>query len=91
MKLTIDGNDGGILAKGEFGSGKALTTSGQGTRMFWYPRKAAFRAGYVTNDYWDDANIGNYSFGFGYDNRAEGDHSFAIGRNAGQMLFIVLH
>jgi carbon monoxide dehydrogenase subunit G len=46
FKLTLDA-DGGILAKGTYGSGTALTTSGAGTRLIWYPKKAAFRAGQV--------------------------------------------
>ncbi len=52
--LTLDG-DGGILAKGTFGSGDTLSTSGVGARLVWYPRKAAFRVGRVNGDQWDDA------------------------------------
>jgi len=59
-KLVIQ-NDGGILAKGTFGAGAALTTSGAGKRLIWYPRKAAFRAGSATADRWNDANIGTHS------------------------------
>lgn len=80
FKLTLD-NDGGILAKGTFGAGEVLTTAGAGTRMIWYPRKAAFRAGQVTGSDWDDANIGNYSIAFGIDTRASGEASFAGGEN----------
>ena len=58
--LTLDG-DGGIIAKGTLGAGDTLTTAGSGTRMLWYPRKAAFRAGRVNGDQWDDGNIGNNS------------------------------
>ncbi len=75
--------DGGILAKGIFGSGKTLTTNGIGTRLIWYPKKAAFRAGYVDienrSTYWDDANIGNYSLGIGKGVKASGDGSVALG------------
>ena len=82
--LTLD-NDGGIIAKGVFESGKTLETSGEGSRMIWYPRKAAFRAGYVSsqnNDYWDDTNIGERSVAFGRETRASGDGSTAFGYHA---------
>lgn len=52
---------------------------GQGTRMMWYPQKAAFRVGYVDGTQWDKANIGNYSFGAGYNSIASGDNSLAFG------------
>lgn len=79
--LSLD-NDGGIMAVGQYGSGALLSQSGAGSRMFWYPRKSAFRAGAVTNDSWDDPNIGDYSVGLGYDCRAEATHSYAMGRDA---------
>ena len=60
FKLSLD-NDGGIMAKGTYGSGATLTTTGAGARMFWYPKKSAFRAGYVNGTQWDDINIGEYS------------------------------
>ncbi|MBN1781159.1 hypothetical protein JW948_08555 [bacterium] len=56
FKLNLD-NDGGILAAGTFGSGTTLSTSGAGTRMIWYPRKSAIRAGYVDDTQWYDINI----------------------------------
>ncbi|SDH49302.1 hypothetical protein SAMN04487996_14014 [Dyadobacter soli] len=44
---------------------------GEGRRMMWYADKAAFRAGYVGSDdnYWDEINIGKYSFAGGYNTR----------------------
>ncbi len=85
-RLTLDqdraaSSDGGILAFGSFGNGAFLTASGAGTRMFWYPRKAAFRAGTVTGDHWDDAKIGDYSVALGFDVTAEGVSSTSIGSN----------
>ena len=60
--LTIERSgtytDGGIMAKGIYNVGAQLTTTGTGTRMFWYPRKAAFRAGYTVNNNWDNDSIG---------------------------------
>lgn len=86
FRLTIDQDragsaDGGILSFGTFGGGNSLTVSGAGTRMFWYPRKAAFRAGSVTLDQWDNVNIGDYSVALGYDVLASGTSSVAIGSN----------
>ena len=48
---------------------------GGGTRMLWYPRKAAFRAGRVHTTGWYDANIGNDSVSFGINNIASGSGS----------------
>lgn len=62
FNLTLDG-DGGIIAAGTLDSGKLLTTAGAGTRLIWYPRKAAFRVGHAsgTGNSWDDVNIGRFS------------------------------
>ena len=56
--------------------------SGAGTRMMWYPDKAAFRAGHVIGTHWDAANIGNFSTAFGSSTTASGDYSLAAGANA---------
>ncbi len=86
FKLSLD-NDGGIIARGEFGSGNSLSTSGEeGARLIWYPRKAAFRAGRVTGtaflDEWDDVNIGDHSTATGNSTKANGDNSTAIGNGS---------
>ena len=78
FRLSLD-NDGGILAKGTWNAGNTLTTSGSGVRMFWYPRKAAFRAGEASGDSWDDVNINYGSAAFGYATKATGSTSFAAG------------
>ena len=44
--VTITGTDG-LISTGTIASGASLPVSGAGTRMMWYPKKAAFRAGYV--------------------------------------------
>jgi hypothetical protein len=69
FKLTIE-NDGGILADGQATSSSVLPVSGAGTRMMWYPKKGAFRTGYVSGSQWNDANIGTSSIAMGYDNTA---------------------
>jgi len=77
-RLSLD-NDGGIIAIGTFGSGDTVPISGAGTRLIWNPRKAAFRAGYVDGDQWNDYNISNYSFAVGANNKASNDASVALG------------
>lgn len=78
FKLSLD-TDGGILAKGTFGSGSSLTTSGAGARMIWYPKKASFRAGKVSAAQWNDINIGLYSTAMGINTTASGENSIALG------------
>lgn len=55
--------DGSLIARGVYGAGDVLTSTGVGTRFFWYPRKYALYAGYVGGDgtRWDDINIGEGS------------------------------
>jgi len=83
-QLDVEGNgtgEGNVLF-----AGAAKTSnpgdppiSGEGTRLMWYPDKAAFRAGYVGGTRWDKNNIGNYSVAFGYGPLASGAYSFAVG------------
>lgn len=77
-KLELLG-DGAILAIGTFGSGFTEPAIGAGTRMLWYPRKAAFRAGNVSGGQWNNINIGTYSAAFGSSTLASGSGSFAVG------------
>ncbi len=78
--VRINGEDG-FLVTGSFGAGNTIDTEiiGNGTRMFFNPNKAAFRAGRVFGNHWDDVNIGNYSTAFGYNATASGDYSIAFG------------
>lgn len=93
LRLSIgdaSANDGGFIAHGygAVGTGQTLTATGAGKRLFWYPKKAAFRSGGVDtanpNDTsyaaWDDSNIGNYSTAIGLGNIASGTSSFSGGR-----------
>ena len=75
--------DGGLLSVGNYDGGCSgfVPAEGSGTRMFWYPGKGAFRAGYINGTQWDDANIGNFSTAFGENVRALGDNSIALGKN----------
>jgi trimeric autotransporter adhesin len=90
--VQVNGTDGfvvnGILNNGAF------SPSGPGVKMYFNPRKAAFRAGRVTGTQWDNAFLGDYSFATGLDNSASifaiaagenntasGAYSIALGRN----------
>ena len=75
--LGVDA-DGLLYDTGTFGTG-TLSLSGAGTRMFWYPGKAAFRAGEADSTGWNDANIGHYSVAFGLNTTASGAYSVAMG------------
>jgi endosialidase-like protein/trimeric autotransporter adhesin len=77
--VTIAGVDG-FLATGTYNSG-TIPATGAGTRMMWYPKKAAFRAGTVNSTQWDDANIGAYSTATGLKSIASGLISTALGGN----------
>lgn len=74
----VSGDDG-FIAEGTYGSGTAQNL-GAGNRLMWYPKKAAFRAGYVLGTNWDDVKIGNYSFATGYNTVATGFGAVAMGQ-----------
>ena len=81
--VRINGTDG-FLVTGTFGSGQSIDNevTGAGTRMFFNPKKAAFRAGYVNGNQWDDTNIGIYSTAMGVNTIASGDYSTAMGNHS---------
>ncbi len=78
-QLEIGGTEG-LLVTGTYTSGTPLNL-GAGTRLHWYPKKAAFRAGGIEGNQWDDDSIGIYSAAMGYNTRAFGDFSTAMGYN----------
>ena len=53
--------------------------SGAGSRMMWYPQKAAFRVGFVNGTQWDKDSIGRFSFSSGYNTKAIGAFSTSMG------------
>ena len=61
LTVNADGSDGAFIGESSGG----IPVEGAGTRMMWYPDKAAFRAGTVTGDLWNDSNIGDYSIAGG--------------------------
>jgi hypothetical protein len=73
--------EGNVVFVGEYKSTSpgAPPVSGAGTRMMWYSDKAAFRAGRVSLNQWDQGNVGNYSFATGFETTASGNLSTAMG------------
>ncbi|MCB9771052.1 MAG: tail fiber domain-containing protein [Candidatus Omnitrophica bacterium] len=80
FKLSLI-NDAGMIAQGTFGSGLILqdTLSAPQSRLIWYPRKSAFRAGHVDGIQWNNANIGDYSTAMGKNSTASGSYSNVAG------------
>lgn len=75
---------GGLYLGGSYDGGSysgGVPAEGSGTRLIWYPEKAAFRAGYINGTQWDDANIGYFSTAGGYNARASGDYATAFGKD----------
>jgi hypothetical protein len=75
-------DDGALLAPYVSAGTGAIPATGSGTRMMWYPGKAAFRAGEVggfSGDQWNDSNVGARSVAFGRNTTASGDQSTAMG------------
>jgi hypothetical protein len=74
--------DGGLYVPGTFNPtspADSIPATGAGTRLMWYPAKAAFRAGLVSGTQWDASNVGDYSVAFGFDTEASGLAATAIG------------
>jgi len=81
-RLEVGGTDG-LLVTGAANQG-TVRALGAGVRMHWYPRKGAFRVGMAETNWWDDDGSANphlalYSIGMGYQPRASGVASTAIG------------
>ncbi len=75
--LHLEG--GNFLISGDINNGPAIEFGGLASKMFFNPRKAAFRAGYVNGSQWDDANVGLYSIAGGFNAIAKSNHSVALG------------
>lgn len=75
--VLINGTDG-FVSTGTAGSG-AVAPSGPGVKMFWNPRKGAFRAGRPLGNQWNDVSIGDYSTAFGISTTASGYTAMAFG------------
>ena len=80
-ELEVAGDDG-VFFDGTYGSGTSINFLGSCVNMMWYPKKAAFRAGYQDGTNWDDANIGNYSVAMGRDPKSSGWASISLGNES---------
>lgn len=81
-KNMIIYQDGTFLFGGAYDgdiSGVGVPTEGAGTRVMWYPRKGAFRAGLVSGNQWNAPLIGDYSVAMGNDVRATAAGATAFG------------
>lgn len=94
------GSQDSLLMEGNFTGAGNIPTTGAGTRMMWYPEKAAFRVGRVSSEsystYWDNENIGIYSvaIAMGLNVRASGAYSVSMGHSAhasGSGSFAAMH
>ena len=74
----------GMLVAGTYiayNGASSIPDFGAGSRMMYYPGRAAFRAGYVDGTQWNNSNVGNFSVAMGYNTTASGSNSTAIGQN----------
>jgi len=76
--VKIEGTDG-LLITGTIGNGQDIEASGFGTRMFFNPKKSAFRAGTAFSNEWNHTNVGESSVAFGEGTTASGTNSVAFG------------
>ncbi len=80
--LHVKGNEtltGSVLFQGTFDETLPLPVSGHGSRMMWIPERAAFRAGRVDDNQWDDSSVGAHSFATGSNTIASGGFAVAMG------------
>jgi hypothetical protein len=77
----IGTGEGNVVFIGDwkFGNQGPSPVSGEGTRMMWYPDKAAFRAGRVSGNEWNTENVGDFSFAAGGNTKATANSSIAMG------------
>jgi len=80
----VRGSINGFAVTGTLGTGVA-PTSGAGTRLMWFPGKAALRAGMLDETHaaaWDIPNVGAGSLAAGLNVLASGDGSQAFGNGS---------
>lgn len=69
----------GLLVTGNLDNAATVPDLGAGSRLMFYPGKAAFRAGYSSGTEWDNSNVGLYSVGLGRQGTASGIGSLTLG------------
>ncbi len=78
--FKVNGTDG-VVFSGALGEG-TLPNSESNVKYIWYPRKAAFKAGYFGSTQSSNNNIGEYSFSAGYNTTANKYGTMAFGKNS---------
>ena len=81
LHVDLGSNIGkGILVTGSYGGASGTVPDlGSGSRLMFFPGKAAFRAGLVNATAWNNSNVGIASVGIGESTIASGEKSTAIG------------
>lgn len=69
----------GFLVTGTQTATPTTPNLGAGSRLMFYPGKAAFRAGCVSGNDWDNVNVGRFSVALGFSTIASGMTSTAMG------------
>lgn len=83
LHVNVGGNSSlGFLVTGYPSSNGAVPDLGYGTRMMFFPGKAAFRAGAASSVGWNDANVGRYSVAMGWQPEATEYGTVALGNLA---------
>ena len=90
-KLHVSEGSSVFTATGDVPSSPGPTAvSGSGRRLMWYADKAAFRAGYITDNQWNTSNIGLYSAAMGESTVASDAGAMAFGVGARATGYIAL-
>ena len=76
MEGTYDSN---LNVPGSHLGDNLIPVQGAGTRLMWFPEKAAFRVGNVSDNSWNNTQIGAASVAMGYDTQATQFASSAFG------------
>ena len=82
LHIELNGNvTKGLLVSGNYNGSATVPSLGSGSRLMFYPGKAAFRAGFIDagGTQWDNANVGFFSAAMGYNTKASGQFSTATG------------
>ncbi|MES2772563.1 MAG: hypothetical protein V4722_00170 [Bacteroidota bacterium] len=81
LHLDVGSGTKGFLFTGTFTNPSTVPDLGAGSRMMFFPGRAAFRAGYVSGTEWNTANTGYYSTALGNKTTASGSNSVAMGNS----------
>jgi hypothetical protein len=81
-RLLMLDTSAGLVVHGVFNEmpvPETIPATGAGTRLMWWPSRAAFRAGMVEGTEWDASNVGLFSLAMGLGTAASGSYATAIG------------